>query len=116
MPSESGDGKIEQKMSKGIVGDLLQRRGEAGDGAHGERGIAGFAKLLANVGLVLSIGDDQENVQGSGIHGLKCPDLKQPRTAAPLSKGSKMGGGHGKSLRRPLSEQSSGWAERISGA
>jgi len=30
--------------------------------------------------------------------------MKQPCTATPLSKAMSMGGGHGKSLRKPLSE------------
>jgi hypothetical protein len=99
-----GDGNVNQENVEGIFGDLRQRFGQAGDGAHGERSVASFAKLLANVGLVLSIGDDQEHVQGSGIHGLRCPEMKQPCAAAPLSKALGMGGGHGTSLRKPLSE------------
>jgi hypothetical protein len=98
------DGDVNQEDVEGILGDLQQRFGQACGGANGELGVASFAKLLANVGLVLSIGDDQENVPGSGIHDLKCPEMKQPCTKAPLSKILSIGGGHGKSLRKPLSE------------
>jgi hypothetical protein len=98
------DSRVNQENVEGIIGDLPQRFGQARDGAHSERSVAGLAKLLRNVGLILSIGDDQEHGQGSGIHGLRCPEMKQPYTAAPLSKTLSMGGGHGKSLRKPLSE------------
>jgi hypothetical protein len=71
---------------------------------HCERSVASLAKFLADIGLVLRTCDDQENVWGSGIHGLRCTEMKPPCTAARRSKALRMGGCVGKCFRKPLSE------------
>ena len=107
---------VDYENVPGIFGDLLKSRAHAGDGGHGKRSAASLAKFLADIGLVLSTCDDQENVQGSGIHGLRCAEIKLPCAAARRSTDLRMGGCVGKSSRKPPPEESSGWDERIGGA
>jgi hypothetical protein len=52
-----------------MVCDQLERLGQTCGGVNGEECVAGIAQLLVDIGLVLRIRDDQENVKRSGIHG-----------------------------------------------
>jgi hypothetical protein len=58
------NGEINHENVETVLGDLLKCRGHAGDGVYCERTVASLAKFLADIGLVLSTCDYQENVPG----------------------------------------------------